>query len=154
MKNFIYLFILIALSSCATELKVIYPEETFYNIDFTPFTEKGFLITPEKYEGKYESIGMIDFIAKPGAKFEKSYQDFYTSTTGITTFKDVYKWKTDMIIFSDVLNKVYEQCTKMGADALINFRNEITEDRYTNILNPVTILGYRITGFAIKRKTE
>ena len=40
----------------------------------------------------------------------------------------------------------------MGADALVNFNNEMITRPYIGIKNPVDITGYRITGFAIKRK--
>ena len=159
MKKIFSLLLTIILTSCATleELKVIYPAEILYGIDFTQFTQKGFLITPEKYSGAYESIGMINFTAKPGAKYIKTSSRLNPDwTPGSTQPRviEVFEWQVDSIAFKQVLSKVYDICVKMGADALVNFQNEITLDPYTGIKNPVTITGYRITGFAIKRKDK
>ena len=159
MKKAIFVLIAISLSSCATltELKVIYPAEILYGIDFNSFTQKGFLITPEKYSGAYESIGMIDFTAKPGAQYKSTgrrINPYYTPDSSDPKSIEIYEWVVDSIAFEQVLTKVYKICVSMGADALVNFRNEITLDPYSGIKNPVTITGYRITGFAIKRKDK
>jgi hypothetical protein len=155
MKNLLLLVFIVSLSGCVTELKVIYPVQQLYGIDFNTFTQKGFLITPEKYSGNYESIGIIDFTAKPGAQYKysgKKANDYYKDGTTDQQYFDKYEWVVDSISFSDVLNKVYTICVGMGADALVNFQNETILDPYTGIKNPVKITGYRITGFAIKRK--
>jgi hypothetical protein len=163
MKKLIYLLLVIFATSCATglkelnELKVIFPSEKLYGIDFTPFTKKNFLITPEKYTGNYESIGIINFTAKPGAKYIKlgfKANPDYTEQNNQLKYLESFDWKVDSIIFSDVLNKVYKICTDMGADALVNFKNDIIYDSHSDISNPVTIMGYEISGFAIKRKAE
>lgn len=158
-KLYSLLLVTVLLASCVTleELKVIYPIETLYGIDFAPFTKKGFLITPEKYSGPYESIGMINFTAKPGAIYQKTStkpNPYWIPESSQPKVIEVYEWKVDSIAFEQVLNKVYKICVDMGADALVNFQNEITLDPYSGIKNPVTITGYRITGFAIKRKDK
>jgi hypothetical protein len=161
MKKVLSLLLTFFFSSCATvnelkELKVIFPSETLYGIDFAPFTKKGFLITPEEYNGPYESIGMIYFTAKPGAQYLKTdtkLNPYWSENSPYEPkFIEVYEWKVDSIAFEQVLTKVYTICVGMGADALVNFKNEIANDTHTGIKNPVTITGYRITGFAIKRK--
>ena len=44
--------------SCSTVTYI--PAATqFYAIDFSKYTELGFLITPEKFIGEYESIGIV-----------------------------------------------------------------------------------------------
>lgn len=159
MKKIFFILLPLLLSSCATlkELKIINPVETLYGIDFAPFTKKGFLITPEKYNGDYESIGMINFTAKPGAQYittGSKPNPYYSQGSGEPRLIETYEWKVDSIAFSEVLNKVYKICVDMGADALVNFKNEITLDPYSGITNPVTITGYQITGFAIKRKAK
>jgi hypothetical protein len=160
MNKLITLIIFIALlTGCAglTELTVIYPAKILYGIDFTPFTEKEFLITPEKYSGQYESIGLIDYTTKPGAIYKitgKKLNPYYVPGGAAEKLIVKYEWKADSILFSDALNEVYKICTDMGADAIMNFKNELVFDRYDNIKNPVTITGYRITGFAIKRENK
>lgn len=159
MKKSLVLVLLMSICSCATleEIKVIYPVESLYGIDFTPYTKLNFLITPEKYPGSYESIGMINFTAKPGAQYllsSKKPNPYYGRNSGEPKFIEIYEWKIDSIAFPEVLNKVYKICVEMGADALVNFKNEIILDPRTGIKNPVTITGYQITGYAIKRKQD
>jgi len=163
MKKLLYLLLTFLLTSCAVnkeelkELKIIYPYEYLYGIDFAPFTQKGFLITPEKYNGAYESIGMIDFTAYPGAQYIKTgvkLNPYWTQGSNEPKVIETYEWKIDSIEFKAVLNKVYNICVEMKADALVNFHNEISLFPYYGIKNPVDIRGYRITGFAIKRKDK
>jgi hypothetical protein len=117
------------LSSCSglKELTYIPPSKVLYGIDFTPFTKKGFLITPEKYAGIFESVGLIDYSTKPGANYKLSGREpnpNYEKQGGDKYF-EIYKWKVDSIQFSDALNEVYKICTDMGADAIMNFKNEL-----------------------------
>jgi hypothetical protein len=163
MKKLLYLLLAFLLTSCAVtqkelkELKIISPYEYLYGIDFAPFTQKGFLITPEKYNGNYESIGMIDFTAYPGAQYIKTgvkLNPYWSQGSSEPKVIETYEWKIDSIEFKAVLNKVYNICVEMKADALVNFKNEITLDTHEGIKNPITIAGYRITGFAIKRKDK
>ena len=159
MKKLILLLLIIILPGCLTELKVIYPVELLFGIDFTPYTQKGFLITPEKYSDPYESIGIIDYTVMPGAVYELSgreinpyYKEGSQQTQPHTVEK--YEWIIDTVSFDEVLNQVYTICIDMGADALVNFKNERIELPYAGIKNPITITGYRITGYAIKRKDQ
>jgi hypothetical protein len=158
MKKSILFIIVVALSSCATSpFNRINPTEIVYGIDFSPFTQKGFLITPEKYAGSYESIGLINYEAFPGANYkevEKSIENYYGSKKPVI-FKE-NKWVVDSISLQDVLTKVYNICVEMGADALVNFDYEIIPTSYGSVPraidNPLTIYGIHISGYAIKRK--
>lgn len=161
MKKPYLLLILIVFSSCATvktlpELKVINPAEHLYDLDFSPYAAKGFLITPEKYSGEYESIGLITFTAMPGAQYKRigfKVNPFYTAESGQPKIIDAYEWATDTIEFDTILNKVYNICLSRGADALVNFQGETIYSSYDNYSNPVTLSGYKISGYAIKRKS-
>ena len=156
MKRTLALLFLFTLITGCVSLNQIYSSKLLYFIDFTPFTEKGFLITPEKYLGSYESIGLINYETKPGAKYGTIYKvnPTYIAGSGQAPYIPTYEWKQDTILIADALNEVYEICISMGADAIMNFNSEIIEDNYSMIEHPVVIRGYRITGFAIKRKDK
>ncbi len=154
MKKLISILSIIALfMSCITELKIINPQSTLSKIDFRKYSTAGFLITPEKYMGEYQSIGMVDYVRKPGANYmtvaTKPDERYGSSNTQIYISEKA--WRVDPVYLDEVIDELYKQCVELGADALINFKVEITEDNYNNIANPVTINGYRISGFAIKR---
>lgn len=147
---------LIGLSSCAElkELSKIDAYESVYEIDFSPFTQKDFLITPEKYLGEYESIGLIDYTIMPEANYvtvgiKKNVN--YSGGVGSSVVEDK-KWVSNKVDARQALDSIYIVCLEMGADALVNFKISTQEDNYQLIKNPIKINGITITGFAIKRK--
>jgi hypothetical protein len=153
MKNILYIFILaVLLSSCkVTEITYLSKKEIISGVDFRKYTEKGFLITPEKYSGDYESIGIIDYLIMPEAKLEKKEIE-NSSANQWQDQGSIRNWKVDEVNIQNALEGIYNQCIKMGADALVNFKAEIENEDYSYTVPPVTLKGFRVTGFAIKRK--
>ena len=145
MRKLLYLSLIFAFVtySCKTLETTIPKKEILSGINFTKYTKSGFLITPEKYNKEYESIGLIDFLYMPKAELKYNENDNY----GI-----LYSWEIDPINIQDALDKIYTQCLDMGANALVNFNATVEVDQYPLVKNPVAIKGYRITGFAIKIK--
>jgi hypothetical protein len=126
--------------------------------DFTRYTQKGFLFTPETYNGNYEAVGLLSAKLTPELKdtppvgvLNKSYGDYgmvvngkmyYILKMGPTTCY-LKEFKTETVIQS-----LYEEAAKMGADAIINFKISY----FPSIANGITISGVEVSGFAIKRK--
>lgn len=150
MKRIIPLLIaLFVLGGCTNQLVLKNTPETkkFYMLDFSSYTKKGFLFTPKSYTGEYESIGMVDYTFIPGAKNEtrKEVKD------GIYT--DCYYWIEEPFTTYDLLDVVYSMCNAKGADALIDLKIEYKSESYgQGYVNPATISGLKISGYAIKRK--
>jgi len=146
MKKLIVLFLII-LTGCAVTIYNIDPINEYFGIDFTKYSKEGFLFTPEKYLGEYESIGMIEYKLIPGAKY-KIYKQVYGQEAK-------YKWFTEYIEFSQAVDSIYFMAKSMGANTIMNFDFSIEyNEEFSNPMeykNPITIYGYRITGFAIKR---
>ena len=111
MKQIGLIFLILILTGCYTELKVISPTKTLYGYDFTPYAEKGFLITPYDYSGNYESIGIIRFETFPGANYqEKRIEETDKEVHDDTYFQvhvDNKIWKIDSLSFQESLNEVY-----------------------------------------------
>ena len=68
-KSILIAIAVLIFNGCVATLKFIPAEEYFMGIDFRPYTEQGFLFTPEKYLGEYESIGLVDLISVPEANY-------------------------------------------------------------------------------------
>ena len=154
-KGFLFIVIMTLLTSCLSTLEVVYKKEFLSGIDFRKYTEKGFLFTPEKYKGEYESIGLISYEILPGAKYKTIRKVLYPDYSHNGTRSHFYKtkkWDVENIIFQDVLDSLFLKCKELGADAFVNFEKEIIRKSYINVKNPITIIGYKISGFAIKRK--
>lgn len=103
--------------------------------DFTKYSKKGFLFTPEKIIGNYESIGMVEVDIYP------EFKSFATST-------NAQNWMPINVSTDEVIDSLYSVCNKMGANALTNFKIGNTEP----VRNGDKIYyGIRANGFAIKR---
>ena len=50
------------------------------------------------------------------------------------------------------LDTLYMFCKNMGADALMNFKVTPVQENYSFITNPITIEGFELSGYAIRRK--
>ena len=147
--------LLLAMWSCTTLTKID-AYSHMNKVDFAAYSQKGFLITPEKYNGEYESIGIIDFVKMPGAVYS-NLKDMEGNNKYIPEHSNFSKtssqWFYEFIDLDKAINELYEECLSMGADAIMNFDFELNEDSYTvDYSNPTKVTGYRITGFAIKRK--
>lgn len=155
----VFALALVIMASCTFQMKEITKIQgyTIMNkIDFRKYSDKGFLITPEKYSGEYHAVGMIDFIKMPGAVYVKRTRLDDNNKPVTPEFghpAEIDKnWVPENINMDAVLEDLYKQCVALGADAIINFNLETNSVLHGGITNPVTIEGVRITGFAIKRE--
>lgn len=140
------------LSACQTtnQITKIPRKEELTGIDFTKYTKLGFLITPEKYSGNYESIGLIDFVFMPEAIRKTNYIENSYSWKETENLVTGYSWNVEKVNIQDAIDGIYKRCVEMGANALVNFNATTETKEYLFPNAPLTIKGYRITGFAIK----
>jgi len=156
-KIAVFILSLVVMASCVQmqELTKIQGYTIMNKIDFRKYSDKGFLITPEKYSGEYHAVGMIDFIKMPGAVYVKRTKLDENNKPVTPEFghpAQVEKdWVPEKMNMDAVLEELYKQCVALGADAIINFTIESNSVLHGGIANPVTVEGVRITGFAIKR---
>jgi len=122
------------LGGCVSSVTQVSPETIVSAIDFTPYTQRGFLFTPEVYEGPYEAIGLITVTRYAAGHYAT----------------DMARWEFDPIPVRDVLDSVYARAMAMGGDALMRFRLE-------NVVAPAAVRlpatpGLEVSGFAIRRR--
>ena len=153
MKKILFIVCIVAtmLQSCKTvKLSQIPKREIFSGIDFRTYTKNGFLFSPGDFDGNFESIGLVSFLIMPEAnkkKVEVNPEADQWRDPGVT-----YRWEVENIDFQNALDGIYKRCIDMGADALVNFKSEVNVEDYPFMVPPFKLEGYRITGFAIKRK--
>jgi PBP1b-binding outer membrane lipoprotein LpoB len=51
----------IAFSGCSRKFEYIPKQEMISSLDFTKYSEKGFLVTPSDYGSNYEALGIFTF---------------------------------------------------------------------------------------------
>ena len=113
-----------------------------YGYDFTPYTAKGFLFTPESYNGDYDAVGLIELAIYPAVKFnekEKKYTSWYPEK----------RWSVGDVSANEVLDSLYKFTRRMGADAVVRLKIDEAEPK-TN--GDIIVNGIKASGFAIKRK--
>lgn len=150
MKSIIFFIISLFLLSCSQPREI--SKQVFVSgYNFTAFTSKGFLFSPEQYLGDYESIGLIEVEIYPGVEKtnSKSDEEENRMDTWSRDSEFEYGWRyTDNITPDEVLDSLYSITSLMGADAVV--RLDIT--RVSIVQNKITLPGIKVSGFAIKRK--
>lgn len=141
------------------ELASVPRQERLFGIDFSKYSNQGFFITPEKYNGEYESVGLLSYEYLPSGEYltggmsDVRNSSYNPNDKNSSYFLPVKYWHFEKINVEQVMDSVFKICKNMGADALVNFEiMEKSDDIGANSLNPSTRFGYTITGFAIKRK--
>jgi hypothetical protein len=146
MKKLLISIALLGMLSCAVKITHFPATEVFYGIDFTQYTDKGFLFTPEKYLGEYQSIGMVSIEVYP----EYNYNPTRKNEAGQKLGGGV--WMENGVKTGVIMDRFYQRITEMGGDALMNFKLESVEKSEgvgSGIIKSFS--GTRISGYAIKR---
>jgi hypothetical protein len=140
---------ILMIAGCKSTKEITIPAyQEIVGIDFRPYAEKGFLITPLSYGGRYTSIALIDFKIMPQANLVVSEKADNSDQSSAPT---VLEWHADTIGIHGALKNIYEHCIEIGADGLIDFSIEEVSDSYPSY-PAVLVKGKRITGLAIKRE--
>ncbi|HRQ78483.1 MAG TPA: hypothetical protein PLY94_07770 [Gemmatimonadaceae bacterium] len=111
-------------------------------IDFTKYTTLGFMFTPERYAGDYESIGLITVTIIPTATGSLRIQ----ARSGAT--ERTVDWTVSPVEAKDVLDEAHSRAVAMGADAIMNLSLQAIPQVHPEL----TFYGIELRGFAIKRK--
>lgn len=146
MKYFLSLYLTAILFISCSTTKPIERSEYLSGIDFRKYTADNFYITPLEYTQPYDPVGIVNFTMYPSVK---NLPGNYSNKDGyILMDANGQNWFIENIDASDAVDKIYQHCKNMNADALMLF-NINTVYKVNGALN---VPGIEITGFAIKRK--
>jgi len=124
--------------------------------DFAPYTERGFLITPQSYDGSYQSIGQITLTIWPRA-VETKIESIAERVAGRhDSTAQSGTWVVEQITTEELVESTYNEARRMGADAIVNF-NVSTQTRHLSGRysgQDLRLTGYNVSGFAIDRGGE
>ena len=119
--------------------------------DFSKYSEKGFLITPEAYNGKYVSIGLITLTVIPEVK-KKEPGSRFDENKYYEVFKDNYEpYLIEKPDPEAVLNEMVNMAAKMGADAMTHFSSNSRRETVSRTEGWQKVI-IEVSGYAIKRK--
>ena len=153
MKKLLIIGLALLFTGCITTQQVK-PQDEYYSVfgyDFTEYTSKGFLITPEEYWDQYETMGVIRIQYDPsftqvyrgGPDWDKEFTDSKVYSNPV---KEEY-WRVSKPNTDRIIEEAYDIAIGLGADAITAF--DISRVNYIN--GPVVVDTYVLTGFAIKR---
>lgn len=112
-----------------------------YVVDFSPFKDRGFLFTPESYNGDYDGVGLIEIVFRPPVTVTRTSDGGFWGGSGL-------KYETETVDMESALEELYNRASSMGSDAVVNFRM-----RYVSVLTGQRYFDSLVlSGFAIKRK--
>jgi hypothetical protein len=137
---------MIALGACSPSL--IIWEEVQYLVsgyDFTEYSQRGFLFTPEPYLGEYESMGLVEIVFVPSVHRQTAKNVNQPGTYRITVSDTQYR--VSEVDSDEIILMLYNVASDLGADAVTHF--EIRSHTLDN--NGTPISSVRVSGFAIKR---
>ena len=141
-RNLLLSILFLLIVGC--EIKELERTVEVYGFDFSEYSKKGFLFTPETYNGPYESIGILKMIIYPEVrKKELKYENDPNFES-----KKYTDWAVGKINPAEAINEMYKSASKMGADAVTKFEIKTV----TKINGQLIIEGIEVNGFAIKRK--
>lgn len=116
-------------------------------LDFKKYSDQGFFITPEKYEGEYVPIGIFNYTFLPSAEYKEIGKEKSPDTGA---FHPVMDWVFESNSVSRVMDTVYVNCKLMGANGIMNFKLDYTHKEFLDVVNPAIQSGWVVSGFAIK----
>ena len=121
--------------ACGTSRQI--PQTTVVSVlDFTPYSQQGFLFSPASYYGDFDSIGFVTVTVYPECNFDTQSSE------------EVWERECQEISTRDGLDAMYQTAKDMGADAVTNL--EVRPISVT--VKRVRMGGIEVSGFAIKRR--
>ncbi len=149
MRKIIFLLSILLISGCAVQRQRLI--STFF-LDYRPYTEQGFFISPDPFMGKFMPVGDLSVTVIPGTKPKKS-QEKIAIDYERAYFDDIYGapptpaqvFTKETISPEELLEIAVSEARKVGANGISNFKCECIRNIKTNMVE-----SYYITGFCIK----
>ncbi len=139
MKKIIPLIATLLLCSCSVMTHQRYVATMF--LDFQPYTEAGFFISPNPYTGQFSPLGEISISIQPAlqrkAKQVKGYNDGLYSNNSAPVVQEE-------ISAEELLEMAVKEAKARGANGISNFKCSKVFD-----MDPIEKYHYEISGFAI-----
>lgn len=161
---------IIILSGCGGPKPFATKQDNFFNmtepsknedrsVDLRSYSRKGFLFSPNEYQGEFEAKGLIFFKIRPSLSCKGCDEiSFCTRETNSycinnqSVVKKIVCEEKDSFSFKEVIKRAYLDAVKLDADAIINV---VLNRRKVNLVSDnrrYTYYEVSFSGYAIKRK--
>lgn len=151
MRHLTTLLLLILLVGCASNREFIEGSFDVRGLDFRDYADRGFLITPESYEGEYLSLGQLHVTMFPRARKGAAARQHGTYVPG--------NWYVERISSQQLIDSLYTVASGWGADAIVNLSVSSLPHPDEKVGLPgepsaVQMSGIEVSGLAIKRSGQ
>lgn len=121
--------------------------ETYF-IDYRPYAEAGFFLSPDPYPGEFDALGELLIEVTP------AIVPAPTKGPGTKYIDGAYKSASsgimrETISGAELVEIAYKKAVELGADGIADFRVKTT---YNWAGETKVLSGYEVSGLAIKRK--
>ena len=144
----VFLLLAFIISSCSQKFTHIDKVKEIYGINFSEYTERGFLFTPYSYDSDYEAIGLIEVKLRAG--YEYRDKDITYKASGKVLKKGWFL--KDSINVDEALRFSCVKSVQMRADAVCDLKVSVGSESFFDGILTITVPTLEIRGFAIKRK--
>lgn len=112
--------------------------------DYSKYMKEGFLITPNAYQGEFDSIGELRIDVAPAISRQTIGEGYYASSS----------FAYEVINEEELISTAVTVAKGKGANAITNFKIEVVDTyKYSKLYGTnVPDYYYCITGFCIKIK--
>ncbi len=156
-KFFFFLLASLLLASCATAYKPVDRTVSVNFLDFRPYLNSGFFISPDSCPDEFEPIGELSIVVYPadiarpvntGKSLTKMMDGVYDKS-GLSTST----YTKEDISSEELLRLIVDEAISVGADGLSDLKMSASYETHTTKYSTwTTISHYEISGVGIKKK--
>lgn len=140
---------LLALTSCGSTTRIMSSV-----LDYRPYTDNGFFISPNQYPGEHQPLGEISITVVPGTKdADKKPKEMKFSDGIYDTKKPVKQGKSSEkpITPESLLELCVQKAMDMGANGISNFKCEVIYNVAKSRYGTISFIDhYEVYGLGIK----
>ena len=126
MKRLLYIAALLYLSSCS----VLIPRETSKQvmvIDFRPYSDAGFFLSPSNYPGEHTPVGLLNMVIDPAVVEFTVETDKYEDSFYKSYFPEMVE---QPLLSADLIDMAVHEAAIRGANGIANLKIEVVTHDY------------------------
>lgn len=145
-RTIILLSIIVCLTGCAVQNQTRVVSASF--IDYRPYSQSGFFISPDPYPGKFSSLGELYIEVFPA--IESSRPTYSIQQDGIySNVSGTYARNQETIFSDELLEIAVDNARELGANGLADFDIRIIYRTDPKTGKRVDVDHYEISGLCI-----
>ena len=140
------------ISSCSTLITRETRKQVMI-VDFRPYSEAGFFLSPSEYPGEYTPVGLLNMVVDPAVMR-------YQTSDADDMYQGYFPEMVEQIMTSkDLINMAVQEATIRGSNGIANLKIEVETQEYMykssesllgSVGQTMPVRRYIISGFLIR----